>query len=82
MLTQTSQVGDEVIMLTYQALVVQIFHRLIKATSSSLAGTKHFSVAAPTPWNPLPVSIKSVGNIITFRHKLKTLPSAIGKELC
>ena len=73
MLTQTSQVGVEVIMLIYQALVlalVQIFHRLIKATLSSLAGTKHFSVAAPTPWNPLHISI-SVGNIITFRHKLK-----------
>ena len=35
-------------------------------------GTRAFSVAAPTLWNSLPVSVKSVGNIATFRHKLKT----------
>ena len=40
-------------------------------------GTRTFSVAALTLWNSLPVSVKSVGNITTFRHKLKTsvLPS-------
>ena len=35
-------------------------------------GTKAFSVAASALWNSLPVSVKSVGNIATFRHKLKT----------
>ena len=34
-------------------------------------GTKAFSVAAPTLWNSLPVSVKSVGNIATFCRKLK-----------
>ena len=35
-------------------------------------GTRAFSVAAPTLWNSLPVSVKSVGNITTFCRKLKT----------
>ena len=35
-------------------------------------GTRAFSVAAPTLWNSLPVSVKSVGNIGTFNRKLKT----------
>ena len=35
-------------------------------------GTRAFSVAAPTLWNSLPVSVKSVGNITTFCCKLKT----------
>ena len=35
-------------------------------------GTRAFSVATLTPWNSLPVSVKSVGNITTFRSKLKT----------
>ena len=34
-------------------------------------GTRAFSVAAPTLWNSLPVSVQSVGNR-TFRHELKT----------
>ena len=32
-------------------------------------GTRAFSVAAPTLWNSLPVSVKSVRNIETFRCK-------------
>ena len=35
-------------------------------------GTRAFSVAAPTLWNSLRVSVKSVGNITTFCRKLKT----------
>ena len=35
-------------------------------------GTRTFSVAAPTVWNSLPVSVKSVGNIKKCCHKLKT----------
>ena len=35
-------------------------------------GTRAFSVAALTLWNSLPVSFKSVGNITTFRRRLKT----------
>ena len=35
-------------------------------------GTRAFSVAAPTLWNSLPVSVKSVGNITTFCCKVKT----------
>ena len=35
-------------------------------------GTRGFSVASPTLWNSVPVSVKSVGNITTFRRKLKT----------
>ena len=31
-----------------------------------------FPVAAPTLWNSLPVSVKFVGNVATFRRKLKT----------
>ena len=34
--------------------------------------TRAFSVAAPTLWNSLPVSVKYVGNITTFRCKPKT----------
>ena len=34
--------------------------------------TRAVSVAAPTLWNSLPVSVKSVGNIATFCHQLKT----------
>ncbi|KAK2161424.1 hypothetical protein NP493_1585g00016 [Ridgeia piscesae] len=30
------------------------------------AGTRAFSVAAPTLWNSLPVSVKSEGNIVSF----------------
>ena len=36
------------------------------------AGTRVFSVAAPTLWNSLPVSVKSEGNIVSFRRRLKT----------
>ncbi|KAK2186343.1 hypothetical protein NP493_205g03025 [Ridgeia piscesae] len=36
------------------------------------AGTRAFSVAAPTLWNSLPVSVKSEGNIVSFRRCLKT----------
>ena len=35
-------------------------------------GPTAFSVAAPTLWNSLPVSFKSVVFITTFRRKLKT----------
>ena len=36
------------------------------------AGTRGFSVAAPTFWNLLPASVKSEGNIVSFRRRLKT----------
>ena len=36
------------------------------------AGTRAFSVAAPAVWNSLPASVKSQGNIISFRRHLKT----------
>ena len=36
------------------------------------AGTRVFSVAAPTLWNSLPVSVKSEDNIISFRRRLIT----------
>ena len=36
------------------------------------AGTRAFSVAEPTLWNSLPVCVKSVGNIVSFRRRLKT----------
>ena len=36
------------------------------------AGTRAFSVAAPTVWNLLPASVKSQGNIVSFRRRLKT----------
>ena len=36
------------------------------------AGTRAFSVAAPTVWNSLPASVKSQGNIVSFRQHLKT----------
>ena len=36
------------------------------------AGTRAFSVAAPTMWNSLPVSVKSEGNIVSYRRRLKT----------
>ena len=32
-----------------------------------------FSITAPNLWNSLPVRVESVGNITTFRRKLKTL---------
>ena len=35
-------------------------------------GTRAFSVVAPTLCNSLPGSLKSVGNVATFRHKVKT----------
>ena len=35
------------------------------------AGTRAFSVAAPALWNSLPVSVKSEGNIVSFRRRLK-----------
>ena len=35
-------------------------------------GTRAFSVAAPTVWNSLPASVKSQGNIVSFRRHLKT----------
>ena len=36
------------------------------------AGTRAFSVAAPTVWNSLPASVKSEANIVSFRRRLKT----------
>ena len=36
------------------------------------AGTQAFSVAAPTVCNSLPASVKSQGNIVSFRRHLKT----------
>ena len=35
-------------------------------------GTRTFSIAAPTLWNSLPVSVKSCEDISTFRRHLKT----------
>ena len=34
--------------------------------------TRAFSVAAPTVWNSLPVGVKSEGNTVSFRRRLKT----------
>ena len=34
--------------------------------------TRAFPLAAPTLWNMLPSSVKSVGNIAKFRRHLKT----------
>ena len=45
---------------------------LFIASVKTNVGTRAFSVAAPTLWNSVPVSVKSVGNITTFRRKLKT----------
>ena len=45
---------------------------LLFVPSVKTNGTRAFSVAAPTLWNSIPVSIKSVGNIKTFRRKLET----------
>ena len=39
-----------------------------------LSVARAFSVASPILWNSLSVSVKSVGNMTTFCHKLKTLP--------
>ena len=36
------------------------------------AGTRAFSVAAPTMWNSFPAIVKSQGNIVSFRRRLKT----------
>ena len=36
------------------------------------AGSRAFSVATPTVWNSLPTSVKSEGNIVSFRRRLKT----------
>ena len=36
------------------------------------AGTRGFSIAAPTVWNSLPASVKSEGSIVSFRRRLKT----------
>ena len=36
------------------------------------AGARAFSVAEPTVWNSLPTSVKSKGNIVSFRRRLKT----------
>ena len=36
------------------------------------AGTRAFSVAAPTVWNSLPAGVKPAGNIVSFRRRLKT----------
>ena len=37
------------------------------------AGTRAFSVAVPTVWNSLPASVKSEGNIVSFRRRLTIL---------
>lgn len=34
-------------------------------------GTRSFTVAAQTLWNSLPSSVKSAGNIVTYRCQLK-----------
>ena len=34
--------------------------------------TRAFSVATPIVWNSLPASVKSEGNIVSFRRRLKT----------
>ena len=51
--------------------------RQLRSSNSSLLfvpsiKTNAFSIAAPTLWKSLPVSVKSIGNIATFRHKVNT----------
>ena len=46
------------------------------------AGTRAFSVAAPTVWNSLPASVKSQGNIVSFRRHLKTYLFNAAYPLC
>ena len=61
--------------ITYQALLSKhpaYLHLLLTPSVKTNVETRAFSVAAPTLWNPLPVGVKSVGNITTFRRKLKT----------
>ena len=53
---------------------------LLYPSVKTYLGTRAFSVAAPTLWNSLPVSVKSVGNITTFRRKLKTCLSSIAPQ--
>ena len=45
-----------------------LFFHNVKAN----VGTRPCSVAAPTLWKSLPVSVNHVGNITTFRRQLKT----------
>ena len=46
---------------------------IIFPTVETNIGTRAFSVVAPTLWNSLPIGVRSVGNVITFCHYLKTI---------
>ena len=50
--------------------------QLLSTSSNPLyiykAGTRAFSVAAPTVWNSFPASVKSEGNIVSFCQRPKT----------
>ena len=48
-------------------IIIYFFFPSVKTN----VGTRVFSVAAPTLWNSLPVSVKYVGNIKKIRRKLK-----------
>ncbi|KAK2170887.1 hypothetical protein NP493_1127g02051 [Ridgeia piscesae] len=55
-------------------------HRQLRSSSNpfyiprvkTTAGTRPFSVAAPTVWNSLPASVKLERNIVSFLRRLKT----------
>src|SRR5258708_34035718 len=47
-------------------------HLLITPRITSEMGRRSFAYAAPTIWNSLPPSIRSIQSLITFRRSLKT----------
>ena len=47
-------------------------HQLICPLIKSNNGRRSFSYAAPTTWNSLPVNLRSLSSIETFRSHLKT----------
>ena len=65
----------------FQETLIEIANYHLQSSTSDLLfvpkvntnmGTRAFAVGAPTLWNMLPSSVKSVENIAKFRRHLKT----------
>ena len=57
---------------TAHACLLKVAYKNVIPKASNSIRTMAFAVGAPTIWNILPSSVKSVENTATFRRHLKT----------
>ena len=51
---------------------VKMFTRLVLHSSATAIGDKRFQIVAAKSWNLLPIEIRTVTSIVTFKKLLKT----------